>query len=584
MPLAFKKKVKPRANGSCIRILFLAVCLWSSEAVGGVFTNSLMQGQDPTVVFENGLYHLAQSDGCNIRLRRATTLGGLAGASNPIIYSPGCSEVWAPEVHFISNRWYIYYTLNTNLNSSGRARRGFVAESQGTTVTGPYVNRGILFPDYWNIDGNVFFWNRRLYYTFSGEPVQGAQCIYIAPMGNPYTLSGPPVMISAPSKSWETIGSPDVNEGSWGFERGGKLFLVYSASGCWTDNYTLGLLTLTGSDPLVPSAWTKSGPHFTQSIGAYGPGHNSLVVDVAGQWWNVYHANVNPGEGCGGYRRIRAQRLFWQDNGMPDFGTPVPNGSVMTDSADFPAAFFPLTEISGKKAAEQISQGTGLVNGPAQWTNPGLNFDGSSTYVDGGYSLGNDVQHQVTLAAWIRPDRLDDWAGIIVKGTNFSPYALQTWHDGSLRFTANWNSPPGGVGGNSWNSSVKLTIGQWQHVAVTYDGTHVRFYLNGALDPVQPPATLRFGVTAEPLIIGADFPGGDEFFKGDIRNARVYGRALTAQDLAAIENFPPHLAPYTNATVVAASLYTVAAEATDSNVPPQKTDVPAPQRPVRSGS
>jgi GH43 family beta-xylosidase len=252
-----------------------------------------MQGKDPSVVLKDGLFHLVQTDGCNIQLRVANSLGGLAVADYQTIYRPpSCYQVWAPEMHFISNRWYIYYTMNTNRNSNGRARRGFVAESEGTDVLGPYVNRGILFHDWWNIDGNVFSWSNRLFYTFSGEPVQGAQCIYIAPMSNPFTLGGPPALISGPVEPWERIGDPDVNEGSWGFSRGDQLFMVYSASGCWTDDYALGLLTLTGVDPLNPASWTKTGPVFTKSTGAYGPGHNCIVQDASGQWWNAYHANV----------------------------------------------------------------------------------------------------------------------------------------------------------------------------------------------------------------------------------------------------------------------------------------------------
>jgi GH43 family beta-xylosidase len=495
----------------------------------------MRQGQDPTVVLKDGIFHLVQSDGCNIRLRASRSLAGLAAttsSSNPAIFSPGCNEIWAPELHFISNRWFIYYTMNTNSASGGRARRGFVAESTGTNVTGPYIDRGCVFRDYWNIDGNVFRWNNQVYYLFSGEPVVGSQNIYIARMQNPYTLATSPVEISRPTRSWETVGSPNVNEGAWGFERGGNLYIVYSASGCWTDNYTLGLLTLTpGGDPLDPTAWTKTGPVFSQMPGAYGPGHNSLVEDDAGQWWNVFHANINPGEGCKNLRRIRAQRVFWRNNGTPDFGSPVPDGSVVNEDPSFLSARFYLYETSGTTAYSPVCGLSATLKGGATWANPGLRFNGSSSYLDAGPAIGNDVQHQVTLSAWIHPNSFSDWAGIICKGTNVSPYAMQLWNDGSLRFTANWGSPAGGSGGGSWNSATKLTPGRWHHVAVTYDSERVRFYVNGTFDSNQPEATLRFGVAFEPLVIGADFPGGDEFFNGVIRDARVYGRAANIEEL-----------------------------------------------------
>ncbi|HEY9175703.1 MAG TPA: family 43 glycosylhydrolase [Verrucomicrobiae bacterium] len=529
--------------GSLASILIALGGLFPTASPAACLTNPLMQGQDPTVTLKDGFYHLVQSDGCNIRLRRSASLGGLATATDTVIFSPGCSELWAPEIHWISNRWYLYYTLNTNLNTGGIDRRGFVAESAGTSPYGPYSSRGVIFKDYWNIDGSVFAWSNQLYYLFSGEPVRGQQKIFIAPMSNPYTLSAAPVQISAPTLSWETIGDPDVNEGPWGFQRNGRLFIVYSASVCWTDDYTLGLLTLTGTNPLNPAHWTKSGPVFTKKAGAYGPGHNCVLQDVSGQWWNVYHANNNSGEGCGGLRRIRAQRLAWTAANMPDFGSPVPTNSVVNEDADFLVARFRLEEASGVIASSTVCGRTGSVQGAPVWTNPGLKLNGSTDYVNCGEALGNDVQHALTLAAWIRADAFADWAGIITKGTNTSPYALQVWGDGSLRFSANWGAPPGGVGSGSWNSVAKLPLGEWAHAAVTYDGAAVRFYLNGMLDLNQPGVALRFGVVNEPLFLGADFPGGDEFFNGTIRDARVYGRALTGDEIAALANRPPALLP-----------------------------------------
>ena len=175
---------------------------------------------------------------------------------------------------------------------------------------------------------------------------------------------------------------------------------------------------------------------------------------------------------------------------MPDFGSPTPEGSLGTDSPDFLVAHFPLTETSGTTANGMVCGRSAAVNGPATWTNPGLRFDGTNTFVDCGPGVGNDVQHQLTLAAWVRPDAFKEWAGIITKGTNLSPYALQTWSDGSVRFTANWPAgssyPPGYVGTGSWNSTTKLALGQWSHVMATYDGERVRFFVNGVLDANQP--------------------------------------------------------------------------------------------------
>jgi hypothetical protein len=187
--------------------------------------------------------------------------------------------------------------------------------------------------------------------------------------------------------------------------------------------------------------------------------------------------------------------------------------------------------------------------------------------------VGNDVQQNLTLAAWIRADAFIDWAGIIVKGTTNSPYALQTWHDGTLRFTANWGSPAGGTNSGSWNSNTKITTNKWYHVAVTYDGATVRFYINAVLDSNQPAASLRFGVVDQSLIIGADFPVTNEYFKGTIRDVRVYGRALGAAEISNISGFgtPPvfQASGIGDRSIGAGQYLWVTNTATEPEAPPQ---------------
>ncbi len=544
----------------------------------------MMQGQDPQVEYKDGYFNLVQSDGCNVRLTRATTLAGLATAGNSVIYAAGCANVWAPEIHWntSSNCWFVYYSADTG--ASG-AERVHVVQSTGTSPYGPYTDRGVLLPAYWNIDGSVFTGaDGKLYFIYSGSP-SGTQNLYISAMSNPYTLSGSPVMISAPTQSWEKNGTPpSVNEGPYGFVHNGRTFIVYSASGCWTDDYCLGLLTLAGTNPLDAASWTKSGPAFSKQPSAYGPGHNCVVVDGSGQWWNIYHANNLSGQGCGGYRQLHAQRIFWDVSNMPYFGAPVPTNSLVVEDTNWLAAQYPLTATSGTIAASATCAPAGVLMGSPVWQNPGLKFNGTNDYIDCGSASGNDVQSTLTLAAWIKADAFIDWAGIVTKGINVAPYAMQTWSDGSIRFTANWGGPGGGVGGGSWNSNAKLATNQWYHVAVTYDGAAIRFYTNGVLDSAQP-ATLHFGVVNESMTIGADLPGGDEYFNGTIRDVRVYGRALLPSEISLISgiNHPPVLAPVANQNISAGQTLIITNTATDPEVPPQQLLYTLPTKPAGAG-
>jgi len=56
----------------------------------------------------------------------------------------------------------------------------------------------------------------------------------------------------------------------------------------------------------------------------YAPGHNSFFKSPDGkQDWILYHANNEPGQGCGRFRSPRTQPFTWTKEGLPNFGVPV---------------------------------------------------------------------------------------------------------------------------------------------------------------------------------------------------------------------------------------------------------------------
>jgi GH43 family beta-xylosidase len=155
-------------------------------------------------------------------------------------------------------------------------------------------------------------------------------------MLNPWTIDGNRVLISSPAYDWEKIGDPDVNEGPAVLKNpAGKIFLTYSASGCWNDDYALGLLTLKdGGNPLLPADWTKSTtPIFTKNPpgNVYGPGHNSFFKSLNGvEDWILYHANSAAAQGCGDSRKPRMQKFTWNADGSPNFGIPAATGAALS--------------------------------------------------------------------------------------------------------------------------------------------------------------------------------------------------------------------------------------------------------------
>lgn len=308
---------------------------------GTTFKNPLMaSAADPWVVQRGDFYYYMQTLGNRIQIWKTAKMSQLASALSYTVFnapSTGINSkaVWAPEMVFLDNKWYIYYTASDGNDANHRM---FVLENTNADpTTSNWVDKGQLQTvpsDLWSIDGTILEYNSELFFIWSGRP--GAQTgnltqnIYISKMSNPYTLSGSAVLISSPTYAWEKNGFA-VNEGPEILKgRDGKIFLVYSASYCGNDNYCLGMLTLTGTDPLSTTSWTKNpNPVFTQSpgAGAYAPGHNGFFKSKDGtEDWIIYHANSSANQGCGSNRNVRMQKFTWTSSGVPDFGTPVEIG------------------------------------------------------------------------------------------------------------------------------------------------------------------------------------------------------------------------------------------------------------------
>jgi GH43 family beta-xylosidase len=274
-------------------------------------------------------------------MRSAPTLAGLKAAIPVQIYSETdpsrCCNIWAPEFHLLDGpnglRWYFYYTAGTSGTLDNQ--RTHVLESAGTDPIGPYTYKARLYDsqtDTWAIDGSILQLDDAIYFLFSSW-VGPNQSLFIAPMSDPWTISGPRVLISEPEYDWERVGL-NVNEGPVALYHDDNVFIIYSASFCATPDYKLGMLTYNGGDPLRTESWAKDPePVFQRSDanGVFGPGHNGFFHSPDGtEDWIVYHANDLAGDGCDDGRTTRVQRFTWNDDGTPDFGVPVSTTEEIT--------------------------------------------------------------------------------------------------------------------------------------------------------------------------------------------------------------------------------------------------------------
>jgi GH43 family beta-xylosidase len=351
-----------------LAIVASLVAVTPSALAATSYTNPIksQKGADPWLVHHNGNYFQISTTFTNtLVMRKSPTLGGLATAPSIQVWQDNTASrgtnIWAPEIHLFNGRWYLYYSAAQVGAPCCDTQRTHVLESAGTDPLGPYTYKNKLTgsnlnPGGWLIDASVLSLNGSLYLLGSGSIGGSRQSLVIAPMTNPYTVQGTTFsLISSPTLSWETQGG-FVNEGPVALHRNGKTFLIYSASSCNGPDYKLGQLTYTGGNPLSASSWSKkSTPVFQRSDanGVYGPGHNGFFTSPDGtENWIVYHANNSASGGCGNGRTTRAQKVNWNSDGTPNFGTPVRTGVALTapsgETAATPTTYRLVSRSSGK--------------------------------------------------------------------------------------------------------------------------------------------------------------------------------------------------------------------------------------------
>ncbi len=323
----------------------------STTAQSDTFTNPLLHtGPDPWVVWWHGYYYYSNTSGTNLTLRKTADITDLRSAEKKVVWTPEpgqpwSNELWAPELHRWGDKWYIYFAADAGDNASHRI---YVVENDhDDPVDGQWTFKGKLSDksDHWAIDATVFELKGQHYLVWSGwkNAEDGEQDIFIAHMSSPWTIDSPRTLISKPKYAWEKHGDlprkhVNVNEGPEVLLHGDKMFIVFSASGCWTDFYALGLLEAnTGANPLKARSWKKADRPLLSTdpaARAFGPGHNGFFKSPDGtQDWIIYHANPEPGEGCGNFRSPRIQRFSWDELGRPQFGEPVPLGQPLEKPA-----------------------------------------------------------------------------------------------------------------------------------------------------------------------------------------------------------------------------------------------------------
>jgi len=443
-----------------LALLLLPQFAWTAAAapVSNFYNVIRQDGADPWIYkHTDSYYYYTQTTGNNVTIWRSKTISGIDTGDSQVVWTPPAgtmysSNIWAPEIHYLDGKWYIYFAAD---NGSNENHRMYVLENTSSNpFSGTWTFKGKITDatDRWAIDGTVLTVGAARYFIWSGweGTVNDKQHLYIAQMSNPWTISSARTKIATPTYSWETNTAPQVNEGPEAEVRGNTVNLVYSASGSWTDSYCLGLVTAgTSANLLNASSWTKkSTPVFASANGIYGPGHHSFTKSPDGsEDWIVYHAAR--WQGAGWTRNVRTQKFTWNTDNTPNLGAPVnPNAAV--------------AKPAGEPARERYeAENATLANGPSA-VNEASASDGKKVgYID---NVSSYVQFNVsapTAGYYILAVRTGN-------GTSGQPWATHTLSvnggAGSNFYTAysgwnNWGTSTAKVYLNAGSNSIRFTKG-----------------------------------------------------------------------------------------------------------------------------
>ena len=307
---------------------------------------------DPWVCQADGKFYLTFTGNTRIPLWEADNLTDFfeRAKRGPIWNAPSIGpqseRLWAPELHALRGRWYIYFA-GADATIGNRSHRMYVLggpSAEQDPHQGPWELLGPIGgmdQGQWAIDGTVFEIDDVLFFCYSGWPKrddgkwvqqkQNVQQLWILRMKDPVTADSEAVMISHPSLPWEQLEGTHVaiNEGPQWLESPSDHWrgLVYSCSASWTRHYkmaTLRYLPQAGKGPLDRSSWIKSEEPLLQNRpdgkGPFGPGHGCFL-QVNGETLALYHATDRCDDGNRN-RRCRMQSVRWTEAG-PEMGRYV---------------------------------------------------------------------------------------------------------------------------------------------------------------------------------------------------------------------------------------------------------------------
>jgi hypothetical protein len=330
-----------------------------------------------------------------------------------------------------------------------------------------------------------------------------------------FTLDGGTSISSIDGIDFQETIFPALSDTFFLFERGGN------DTGTWQAIFADGSL----ADP-VPFSGAED--------------YANTGVSVSGQdAYGVVFKTAEPVQGV---------RITASGHDTLSISIPAPPPEPVAPGTEGLVAFYPLdgdaNDVSGNGLNGTIVGDPNFVEGKIGMA---LDFDGADDVVELGMF---DIEGQITLAAWIKPDDFEiNDARIISKaqewGGNDHWWMLSTISETSLRFRLKTDD---GQDTATLVSDPVLEAGVFTHVAATWDGSMMRIYADGAEiasmekggTAVAVDPNISAAIGSQPSDAFASDPSHvAKFFDGLIDEVTIYNRALSEAEVRYLAGFRP---------------------------------------------
>ena len=207
------------------------------------------------------------------------------------------------------------------------------------------------------------------------------------------------------------------------------------------------------------------------------------------------------------------------------------------------AAYYPFDGDNGDFLKDQISGSSGSnsavskVNGIV---GSAIRFNQSSVVVAARSDLA--LNNKLTIALWVKPNNLESAEARFVSkafGVEDAEHYLMagTISGDALRFRLKTGSG-NGVTRTLVSDGGLLQVDKWSHVVFTYDGQAMRIFHNAELVAQVAESGAISAGTGIPMALGNQPTGaGDRPFLGDMDDVRIYGEALSEDDVSTLMSY-----------------------------------------------